>query len=70
MTFERDDKSLARLLALVLRSFRSHVRTALDDLGIYRGQIFILGVLWDEEGVTQSELAERTWVQPATVSTT
>jgi DNA-binding MarR family transcriptional regulator len=58
------------MLAQVLRSFRTHVHAALDDLGIYRGQVFLLGVLWEEEGLTQSDLAERTWVQPATVSTT
>lgn len=70
MRYEKDVAPLGRLLATVLRSFRGQVRMALDNLGVYRGQVFILGALWEEEGMTQSELAERTWVQPATISTT
>jgi DNA-binding MarR family transcriptional regulator len=61
--------SLGRLLVRVMVLHRGHVHEALERLGLYRGQAFILHVLWDEEGLMQSELAARTWVQPATMTT-
>jgi len=39
-----------------------------DELGLYRGQPFLLAVLWEKEGVTHSELAHRMHVSPATVT--
>jgi DNA-binding MarR family transcriptional regulator len=39
-----------------------------DELGLYRGQPFLLAVLWESEGVTHSELAHRMHVSPATVT--
>jgi DNA-binding MarR family transcriptional regulator len=39
-----------------------------DELGLYRGQPFLLGVLWEQEGITHSELANRMQVSPATVT--
>jgi len=35
---------------------------------MYRGQPYVLKVLWEEEGLTHSELARRLHVQPATVT--
>jgi DNA-binding MarR family transcriptional regulator len=64
------DATLGQLMAQVFKRYRSCVHTTLDELGLYRGQAFIMGVLWQEEGLTQSELAERTRVQPATMTTT
>jgi len=46
--------------------FRAHAR--LEETGLYRGQQFILMVLWEQEGRTHSELAEALHVQPATMS--
>jgi DNA-binding MarR family transcriptional regulator len=45
---------------------RAH--TLLEALGLYRGQPRLLFALWKEEGLTHSELAERTRVRPATIS--
>jgi DNA-binding MarR family transcriptional regulator len=39
-----------------------------DELGLYRGQPFLLAVLWENEGITHSELARRMHVSPATVT--
>jgi DNA-binding MarR family transcriptional regulator len=39
-----------------------------DELGLYRGQPFLLAVLWENEGVTHSELARRIHVSPATMT--
>jgi DNA-binding MarR family transcriptional regulator len=40
----------------------------LGEIGLYRGQPFVLRVLWAEEGATHSELAEKLHVQPATIT--
>jgi DNA-binding MarR family transcriptional regulator len=64
------DATLGQLMAQVFKRYRGFMHDTLDELGLYRGQAFIMGVLWQEEGLTQSELAERTHVQPATMTTT
>lgn len=61
--------SLGRLLVRVMVLHRGQAHDALEQLGLYRGQAGILIVLWSEEGLMQSELAARTWVQPATMTT-
>jgi DNA-binding MarR family transcriptional regulator len=40
----------------------------LEALGLYRGQPRLLFALWEEEGLTHSELAARTHVRAATIS--
>jgi MarR family transcriptional regulator, organic hydroperoxide resistance regulator len=42
----------------------------LDSLGLYRGQPSVLNALWQQDGVTHSELAERISRSPATVTKT
>jgi DNA-binding MarR family transcriptional regulator len=42
----------------------------LDELGLYRGQSFVLHALWDQDGLTQSELAERLDRSPSTITKT
>ena len=64
-----EEVPLGRLLMHAMKLHRSQVHGVLERLGLYRGQAFILGVLWQEEGLPQSELAARTWVQPATMTT-
>ena len=39
-----------------------------EEIGLYRGQSGVLRILWEEEGVTHSELADRLHVRPATIS--
>ena len=56
------------LLAQVCKAHHFRARTLLDELGLYRGQQFVLCALWAEEGITHSELAERLHVHPATVT--
>jgi DNA-binding MarR family transcriptional regulator len=41
-----------------------------DEMGLYRGQPFLLSVLWEREGITHSELAAQMRVSPATVTNT
>lgn len=63
------EEPLGRLLARTSKLHRGRIHETLESLGLYRGQAFILNVLWQEEGLPQSELASRTWVQPATMTT-
>jgi DNA-binding MarR family transcriptional regulator len=37
-------------------------------LGLHRGQPWVLHALWEQDGLTHSELARRLQVQPATIT--
>lgn len=68
MTEETGAESLGHLLWQIIKLHRAHAHAVLDQLGLYRGQYFVLAALWEQEGLTQSELAERTMVRPATMT--
>jgi DNA-binding MarR family transcriptional regulator len=65
---ERLSTTTGYLLAHVCRAHHARARALLDEIGLYRGQQFVLCALWKREGVTHSELAERLHVHPATVT--
>ncbi len=44
------------------------LRELLDGLGLYKGQPPVLQALWEQEGMTQSELAERLERSPSTIT--
>ena len=56
------------LLAQVCRLHHARAHTLLEGLGLYRGQPPMLHALWEQEGLTHGELAERLHVQPATIT--
>jgi DNA-binding MarR family transcriptional regulator len=64
----RLSKTFGYLLSQVCKAHHFRARTLLDEIGLYRGQQFVLCALWTEEGITHSELAERLHVHPATVT--
>jgi DNA-binding MarR family transcriptional regulator len=68
MKRRRLSTTLGYLLAQVCKAHHFRSRTLLDEIGLYRGQQFVLCALWAEEGITHSELAERLHVHPATVT--
>jgi DNA-binding MarR family transcriptional regulator len=68
MEHERLSKTTGYLLGQVCRAHHGRIRAELHDIGLYRGQQFVLCTLWKEEGVTHSELAGRLNVHPATVT--
>lgn len=68
MEHERLSETIGYLLARVCKAHYLRAGVLLEEIGLYRGQQFVLGVLWSEEGITQSELADRLGVHPATVS--
>lgn len=40
----------------------------MEKAGLFRGQPFLLSCLWQNDGLTHSELANQAGVQPATIS--
>jgi DNA-binding MarR family transcriptional regulator len=46
------------------------VHELLDELGLYRGQPPVLRALWEQDGLTQSELTERLSRSPSTITKT
>ena len=63
-----EDSPLDALIAQVCRRHHRRAHDLLESLGLYRGQPRLLHVLWDQEGCTHSELAERIHVRPATIT--
>jgi len=61
-------KSMGYLLTRVCKAHHSRARVMLNQIGLYRGQQFVLCALWEKEGLTHSELADKLHVHPATVS--
>lgn len=68
MTFPREKESLGYVLAAVCRQIRREAHAHFEGLGLHRGQNFILRILWEEEGLSQSELADRLGLSPATIT--
>jgi DNA-binding MarR family transcriptional regulator len=56
------------LLAQVSHLHHHRVFDLLESLGLYRGQPPVLGALWEQEGLTHSELAKRLKNTPATIT--
>jgi DNA-binding MarR family transcriptional regulator len=63
-----DEVSLDFLIAQVGRLHHKRAHILLEDLGLYQGQPRLLLELWLREGQTQSELADRLRVAPATMT--
>jgi DNA-binding MarR family transcriptional regulator len=61
-------EELGYLLVEVSKLHRAHAHAALEELGLYRGQNFILTALSEQEGLAQSELAGKLLVTPPTIS--
>ena len=58
------------MLAQVCKLHRQRADVLLNKVGLHVGQEMFLSELWENEGVTQTELAERLLLQPATVTNT
>ena len=68
MSIEPLCETTGPLLAQICRLMRRRMHSVWDELGLYRGQPFLLRTLWEEEGITHSELANRLQVRPSTIS--
>ncbi len=56
------------LLVNICHLHHSRARRLFEALGLYRGQPPLLRVLWETEGLTQTDLAERMQIAPATLT--
>ncbi len=52
------------------RAHRNRAEVALGELGLHTGQEWVLFQLWNEEGLTQSQLVENLGVEPPTITKT
>lgn len=62
---ENEKEMIGRLLANVCRIHGTKANHCFDQLGIYRGQAFLLKILSDRDGLTHSEIAEIMEISPA-----
>jgi DNA-binding MarR family transcriptional regulator len=62
--------SLGYLMVHICRARRNRAQELLSELGVYAGQDMLLMHLWEQDGRTQSELADLTCVQQATLTKT
>lgn len=62
--------SLDFLFAKVSRLHHTRVDNLFNKHGLYRGQPPILRLLWEKDGCTQKQIAERLRLKPATITDT
>lgn len=58
-------RELAHLLVGVCRLHHTRANRAADEIGLYRGQAALLMTLWERDGMTHSEVADRLRISPA-----
>jgi len=63
-----EPESLDYLFAQVSKLHHTRAHTLLEALGLYRGQPPLLHALWERDGRTHTDLAQRLHVQPATIT--
>ncbi|MBN2116481.1 MAG: MarR family transcriptional regulator [Anaerolineales bacterium] len=63
-----EPQTLDFLLAQVSRLHHQRAHELLEGLGLYRGQPPVLFALWEQAGLTHSELAERLGISSATIT--
>lgn len=68
MPKQQPSDNLDFLLANICHLHRARVQRLFESLGLYQGQPPLLRQLWDQEGLTQTELAARLKIAPATVT--
>ena len=68
MSSPPQSESIDFLLAQICRLHHVRAHTLLETLGLYHGQPPMLRALWEQEGLTHSELAASLHVQPATMT--
>ena len=63
-----EPETMDYLLAQVSHLHYSRAHTLLEAIGLYRGQPPVLRALWEREGLTHTDLAQRLHVAPATIT--
>ena len=65
---EEPEETIDRILAKISHLHYSRHVQRFEAHGLFRGQTFVLRVLWQQEGLTQARLAERLDIKPATAT--
>ncbi len=60
--------TISFLLGYICKANHNAAQNALASIGLHAGQEQLLSRLWEEEGLTQVELAKKMCVQPPTVN--
>jgi len=68
VNYKPEYESINFLLGMICRAQRGKMSDALAEIGLYAGQEMFLWHLWQQNGLTQSQMVERLCVQPPTVS--
>jgi DNA-binding MarR family transcriptional regulator len=68
MVQESTPEYIAPLLARACKLKHQRMHQLLEGLGLYQGQPAVLRVLWEQDGLTQSELAESLDRSPSTIT--
>jgi DNA-binding MarR family transcriptional regulator len=68
MSENNTPESLDLLLANIGHLHRTRAHQQFELLGLYRGQPPVLRALWQEEGLTQTELVDKMKIAPATLT--
>jgi DNA-binding MarR family transcriptional regulator len=63
-----ETQSMEYLLGQVCKLHHARAHALLDELGLYRGQPRLLRALYEGEGITHGDLADRLRVTPATIT--
>jgi DNA-binding MarR family transcriptional regulator len=68
MGHPNEPQSMELLLGQVCKLHHARAHALLEELGLYRGQPRLLRALYEREGITHGDLAERLRVTPATIT--
>ncbi len=68
MSQSTEPETLDFLLAQVCHLHYSRVHALVGTIGLHRGQPPVLHALWEQEGLTHTDLAQRLRVTPATIT--
>jgi len=68
MSETAQSEPLDQLLAQISRLHYHRAHELLANLGLFRGQPPVLHALWDQDGLTHGELAQKLQVTPATIT--
>jgi DNA-binding MarR family transcriptional regulator len=68
MSEKSNSDSISYLLVQACKAHRALAEKLWSEIGLHVGQDMVLRQLWPAEGCTQSELADRLCIQPATVT--
>jgi DNA-binding MarR family transcriptional regulator len=61
-------KSINYLFNQVFNAYRLNLEKSLNSIGLHSGQVFILIILWTEDGLSQNEIAKKLNLSPPTIN--